>query len=101
MAKLTPVRAIRQKCLDCCNGQSAEVRLCTCKTCPLYGCRMGHRPKGEQFTTETYREEKSPRSLGSLVTERKYAMSVLDVITIFLCGVMSTLYYEYTHGKKW
>lgn len=27
-------------------------------------------------------------------------MSVLDVITIFLCGVMSTLYYEYTHGKK-
>ena len=61
MAKLTPVRAIRQKCLDCCNGQSAEVRLCTCKTCPLYGCRMGHRPKGEQFTTETYREEKSPR----------------------------------------
>ena len=68
---LTPVRAIRQKCLDCCNGQSAEVRLCTCKTCPLYGCRMGHRPKGEQFTTETYREEKSPRSLGIIVTERK------------------------------
>lgn len=71
MAKLTPVRAIRQKCLDCCNGQSAEVRLCTCKTCPLYGYRMGHRPKGEQFTTETYREEKYPRSLGIIVTERK------------------------------
>ena len=71
MAKLTPVRAIRQKCLDCCNGQSAEVRLCTCKTYPLYGYRMGHRPKGEQFTTEIYREEKSPRSLGIIVTERK------------------------------
>lgn len=71
MAKLTPVKAIRQKCLDCCNGQSAEVRLCTCKACPLYGYRMGHRPKGEQFTTETYREEKSPRSLGIFATERK------------------------------
>lgn len=59
MAKLTPVKAIRQKCLDCCCGQIAEVRLCTCKTCPLYGYRMGHRPKGEEFTIETYKEEKS------------------------------------------
>lgn len=27
-------------------------------------------------------------------------MTVLDVITIFLGGVISTLFYEYTHGKK-
>ena len=26
-------------------------------------------------------------------------MSVMDVVLIFLSGVMSTLYYEYTHGK--
>lgn len=26
-------------------------------------------------------------------------MTVLDVIVIFLSGVMSTLYYDYTHGK--
>ena len=72
MAKLTPVKAIRQKCLDCCNVQSAEVvRLCTCKICPLYGYRMEHGPKDEQFITETYRKEKSPRSLGIIVTERK------------------------------
>ncbi|MDD6411756.1 MAG: hypothetical protein PUG03_08220 [Oliverpabstia intestinalis] len=48
MGKLTPVKAIRKKCLDCCNGQQVEVRLCELKTCPLYGYRMGHRPKGEE-----------------------------------------------------
>lgn len=53
MAKLTPMKAIRKKCLDCCSGQHTEVRACTIKNCPLWGYRMGHRPKGEQFTTET------------------------------------------------
>ncbi len=49
--KLTPMRAIRAKCLDCCCWQPSEVRLCTTKQCPLYSYRMGHRPKdtaGEQ-----------------------------------------------------
>ena len=63
IAKLTPIKAIRQKCLDCCCGQLAEVRMCTCTTCALYGYRMGHRPKVEQFTIETDTEEKSSRSL--------------------------------------
>ena len=48
MGKLTPVKAIRKKCLDCCNGQQMEVRLCELKNCPLYSYRMGHRPKGEE-----------------------------------------------------
>lgn len=63
MARITPMKAIRQKCLDCCCGQLAEVRMCTCITCALYGYRMGHRPKGEQFTVETDTGEKSLRSL--------------------------------------
>ena len=63
IAKLTPIKAIRQKCLDCCCGQLAEVRMCTCTTCALYGYRMGHRPKDEQFTIETDTGEKSSRSL--------------------------------------
>lgn len=45
MAKLTPVRAIRKKCLDCCCNQAAEVRLCPAADCPLWEYRMGHRPK--------------------------------------------------------
>lgn len=50
MKKLTPIKAIRAKCLDCCNGQMVEVRLCTITRCPLYDYRMGHRPKGNTET---------------------------------------------------
>lgn len=53
MAKLTPLKAIRAKCLDCTNGQFKEVRLCPITDCPLYEYRMGHRPKeGEEILEE-------------------------------------------------
>ena len=41
---LTPLRAIRAKCLDCMCDQPAEVRLCPCEDCALYPYRMGHNP---------------------------------------------------------
>ena len=50
MTKRTPIKAIRAKCLDCCAGQTAEVRKCTLKNCALYQYRMGRRPKGEEDT---------------------------------------------------
>ena len=59
MAKLTPIKAIRAKCLDCCNGQMKEVRLCTVKNCALHEYRDGHRPKGEEVTIEDVFAEKS------------------------------------------
>ena len=59
MAKLTPIKAIRAKCLDCCNGQMKEVRLCTVKNCALHEYRDGHRPKGEVVTSENAFAEKS------------------------------------------
>jgi len=42
--KLTPLRAIRHKCIDCCAGQVYEVKLCTAESCPLYAYRMGKLP---------------------------------------------------------
>ena len=47
MKKLTPIKAIRAKCMDCSNDQYLEVKLCPIKDCPLYPYRMGHRPKKE------------------------------------------------------
>ena len=54
MAKLTPMRAIRKKCLECCNGQYKEVRECSIKDCALWQYRDGHRPtpKGIEEPTE-------------------------------------------------
>ncbi len=40
-----PLRAIRLKCLDCCNGQEKEIRECTIMTCALWPYRMGRYPK--------------------------------------------------------
>jgi len=48
--RLTPVKAIRKKCLDC-SETSNEIRNCPCfedngaiQKCPLYPYRMGKRP---------------------------------------------------------
>lgn len=45
MKKLTPVKAIRQKCLECSSFQPSEVRKCDILDCPLYPYRLGKRPK--------------------------------------------------------
>ena len=41
---MTPLQAIRSKCLDCCCGQAKEVRLCVCPDCPLFPFRFGKNP---------------------------------------------------------
>ncbi len=50
---LSPMKAIRAKCLDCCCGSSHEVRLCPCQDCTLYPYRFGKNP----YCTRTYTEE--------------------------------------------
>jgi len=37
--ELTPLKAIRAKCLDCSGGNAQEVRKCPVKTCPLWPFR--------------------------------------------------------------
>lgn len=41
---LSPGKAMRAKCLDCCAGLPGEVRLCTATGCPLWPYRMGRNP---------------------------------------------------------
>ena len=58
MKNLTPMKAIRAKCLDCCCHQPLEVRLCTAENCPLYAFRTGHRPqKGNYTNAESYNKK--------------------------------------------
>ena len=51
---LTPIKAIRAKCIDCCCGQKNEVKLCTVTDCSLYPYRLGHNPnrKPRQLSDE-------------------------------------------------
>lgn len=50
---LTPVKAIRAKCLDCSCNQTKEVKECPVKNCTLYPYRLGKRPRATS-ESETY-----------------------------------------------
>lgn len=41
---LTPIKAIRAKCMDCCCYQRNEVAACPCTNCALWPYRFGKRP---------------------------------------------------------
>lgn len=49
---VTPIRAIRKKCLDCSGDSAAEVRACELTACPLYPYRLGKNPnrKGRELS---------------------------------------------------
>ena len=51
MKKLTPMKAIRAKCLDCSGDSPKEVRLCEMSECSLYSYRLGKRPKKSQVAS--------------------------------------------------
>ncbi len=44
MSNQSPLKAIREKCLDCCVYQKQEVRMCTSTDCSLYPFRLGKNP---------------------------------------------------------
>ncbi|MGD9567468.1 MAG: hypothetical protein AB7V48_04000 [Sedimentibacter sp.] len=48
---LTPMQAIRKKCLECSNGQYNEIRGCLIKTCPLYSFRIGEKQNKKYDST--------------------------------------------------
>ena len=51
-ARVSPLRALRLKCLDCCNDSAQEVRLCTAVDCPSWPFRMGKNPWRSPLTAE-------------------------------------------------
>jgi len=49
---LTPLKAIRSRCLDCCGGSSKEVALCPVTSCPLWPYRFGTRKRARKIVGE-------------------------------------------------
>ena len=54
MKVLTPLKAIRERCIDCSGYQLKEVRLCTATHCPLWPYRMGKRPPKASSTDSEF-----------------------------------------------
>lgn len=58
-----PLKAIREKCLDCCGGNAYEVRVCTAGDgCSLYPFRFGKNPyRAKRELSDEQREELANR----------------------------------------
>ena len=41
---VSPLKAIRAFCIDCCGGSASDVRDCTATSCPLKAFRFGKNP---------------------------------------------------------
>ena len=52
---LSPLRAVRHTCLDCCCEVAEEVKLCPVETCSLWLYRFGSYPKSHTGTRSVLR----------------------------------------------
>lgn len=69
---MTPMKAIRAKCLDCCGGQYSEVKMCPCTNCPLYDFRLGKNPNRKpRNLTEEQREALRERARKAQAARKK------------------------------
>jgi hypothetical protein len=58
----SPLRALRERCLDCCVFQPAEVRKCVSIDCPSWPFRMGTNPfRAKRVLSDEQRAEASER----------------------------------------
>ena len=68
--RLTPIKAIRAKCLDCMGGSSKEVRLCNIPECSLFPYRLGKNPARARKDGD---KQKNPLLLENSVVERPFS----------------------------
>jgi len=57
MEPTTPLKAIREKCLDCSAGIAAEVKNCEFENCPLWPYRNGRNPARKGVGNRKPRQE--------------------------------------------
>lgn len=67
--KHNPVKAIREKCLDCCGGSTLEVKECTAENCPIYPFRLGKNP----FRQKRELTEEQRKAVGDRLREARKA----------------------------
>jgi hypothetical protein len=66
---MSPLRAIRAKCLDCCGFQEKEVAQCVAVDCPSWPFRMGTDPWRKPASEA--RREAARRSISGINTRRR------------------------------
>lgn len=59
--KISPIKAIKQNCIECCCGDRNEVKLCPVTKCPLWPFRLGHNPYIKRTLTEEQKKAAAER----------------------------------------
>lgn len=57
----SPLKAIRQYCIECMGDQVREVPFCNVKRCPLYPFRLGKNPYNTRHFTEEQKHAAAER----------------------------------------
>lgn len=65
---ISPMKAIRLKCLDCCCNSPYEVKLCPSVDCPIYPFRLGKNP---YRTPRVLSDEQKAKLIKTLATNRE------------------------------
>ena len=68
-----PVKVIREKCVECCCGNMAEVARCPAVKCPLHPWRMGKNP----YRKKVERTEEQKKALAEKLAAAKQAKQAL------------------------
>lgn len=58
---MTPLQAIKAKCLDCVCDQKQEVKLCPIVDCPLHQFRFGKNPNSKRTMRDKQKQAASER----------------------------------------
>jgi hypothetical protein len=71
---MTPRRAIRQHCLNCCLGSAYEVQKCQSKDCVLFPYRSGHRGHGQALLSINDKTGNPPHNTRAIIAESRGAL---------------------------
>jgi hypothetical protein len=79
-SRVSPLRALRLKCLDCCNDSAQEVRLCAAVDCPSWPFRMGRNPWRPPLSAEvrTQRAATMTRNCASALSNPDKTQAQID-----------------------
>ena len=61
MESTSPLKRIRQYCLQCSGDSQGEVKNCPIKTCPLYDLRLGRNPFRTRSMTDEQKQAAAER----------------------------------------
>ena len=72
---ISPLRAIRKKCLDCCGEQFLDVKTCPVLVCSLWKFRLGLHPFTKKNRLNPFLEPNNFKGL-----ENKPSSEVVDIV---------------------